>query len=297
MSSGKLNPRGAFAERTNLQIPEPLNASSSIKSWLTTGPKRAQCKRPSNESRGGDRKRVKISSDDQEVTISSDEYESDNEAEMQHADPQYRARTAPWKLYTRGQSTSTSRRPFVSTQPILQSFVSSNKSDIFRCHSILDGSFLTPPYACSYSHSARSGGPPLLAVATEQGTVYVVNTSKRKDWDPEPVHTLLQPHDNGIFDVKWNDSDTLLATVSGDRLGRISDFETRYTVGTLRGHQGTVKCISWDPAHRSLLSTGARDGQVCIWDLRVAENRAAEGPSGLSPVLTISAQYQRVSLA
>ncbi|KAJ7499178.1 WD40-repeat-containing domain protein, partial [Mycena latifolia] len=181
----------------------------------------------------------------------------------------------------------------VSTRPILQTFVSSNKSDVFRCQSVHgDISFLAPPYVCSYSHSARSGGTPLLAVATEQGTIYVVNTSKRNNWDPEPVHSILQPHDNAIFDVKWNLSDTLLASVSGDRMGRISDLETCCTVGTLRGHRGTVKCISWDPAHRSLLSTGGRDGLVCIWDLRVGQNRAGEEPSSSLPVLTISAAHE-----
>ncbi|KAJ6599326.1 WD40-repeat-containing domain protein [Mycena vulgaris] len=194
------------------------------------------------------------------------------------------------------QPVSTSRRPFHSSRPILQSFVSSNKSDVFRCQSVVEGSFLTPPYTCSYSHSARSGGAPLLAVATEQGTVYVVNTSKRKDWDPEPVHTTLQPHDNGIFDVKWNMSDRLLATVSGDRLARISDLETASSVQTLSGHQGTVKCVSWDPAHRDLLTTGGRDGLICIWDLRVGEARAGQGTSTSLPVLNISAAHEDVGL-
>lgn len=31
--------------------------------------------------------------------------------------------------------------------------------------------------------AAKQGATPLLAVATEQGTVHVLNTSKRKDWD------------------------------------------------------------------------------------------------------------------
>ncbi|KAJ7873264.1 WD40-repeat-containing domain protein, partial [Mycena olivaceomarginata] len=179
-----------------------------------------------------------------------------------------------------------------STLPILQSFVSSNKSDVFRCQSVvLDGSFLAPPYACSYSHSAKSGGPPRLAVATEQGTVYLANTVQRNDWDPEPVHTTLRPHENGIFDVQWNMSDRLLATGSGDRSTQVSDIETCTTVYSLRGHEGTVKCISWDPSHPDLLSTGGRDGLVCIWDLRVSEHRLGQG---LLPVLNISAAHEDV---
>jgi denticleless len=39
-----------------------------------------------------------------------------------------------------------------STLPILKSLVSSNKSDLFKCHSVGEDTYLTPPYACSYSH-------------------------------------------------------------------------------------------------------------------------------------------------
>jgi denticleless len=89
----------------------------------------------------------------------------------------------------------------VSTRPILQSFVSSLKTDIYACQSINTNTFLTPPYTCAYTHgqsplsyhiepssfhfsAAKSGGLPLLAVATEEGTVQIINTSKRKPWDP-----------------------------------------------------------------------------------------------------------------
>ncbi|KAJ7086628.1 WD40-repeat-containing domain protein [Mycena epipterygia] len=284
-------PRGAFVERTNLQTPGPLDASPSIKSWLAP-PKRAHCKRPSDENDGRGRKRVKLSSDEQNSSDGSDAYESDSDAEMAHSGSYRRRKTALWNLAAQRQPVTTFRRPFLSSLPILQSFVSSNKSDVFRCQSVLDGSFLTPPYACSYSHSARSGGSPLLAVATEQGTVYIVDTSKRKDWDPEPVHTTLQPHANAIFDIKWNASDTLLATGSGDRSTQISDIETCSTVQSLRGNQSTVKCIAWDPHHSDLLSTGGRDGLVCIWDIRVGENRGGQESPGLLPVLSISGAHE-----
>ena len=71
-----------------------------------------------------------------------------------------------------------------STRSILRSFVSSDKADVFQCYSTDVNSFNTPPYACSYSHGAKHGGTPLLAVATEQGAVHVLNTTRRRDWDP-----------------------------------------------------------------------------------------------------------------
>ncbi|KAJ7276111.1 WD40-repeat-containing domain protein [Mycena haematopus] len=284
------NTRNVLAERTNIPI---LDATSTIKSWLAPPPKRAQSKKRSADTDDGEtRKRVKFSSDDD--CSSDDAYESDSDPEVLRAASCHR-RNTPWNIAAQRQPVASSRRPFLSTLPILQSFVSSNKSDVFRCHSVLDRSFLAPPYACSYSHSARSGGTPLLAIATEQGTVYIINTSKRKEWDPEPVHTSLQPHNNGIFDVKWNVTDRLLATGSGDRSAHISDLQTRTVIQSLRGHEGTVKCISWDPSHPDLLSTGGRDGLICIWDLRVGENRPGQGTAGLAPILNISAVHEDVN--
>ncbi|KAJ7667750.1 cell division cycle protein cdt2 [Mycena polygramma] len=280
-------PRGALTERTNIQsTPLRVDAPATLKSWLAP-PKRAQLKRSLNADDEGDRKRVKLdfSSD------GSDAYDSDSDIEFQPAALCHRRNL---NVAARKQPVAGSRRPFLSTMPILRSFVSSNKSDLFRCQSVRDGSFLAPPYACSYSHAARSGGTPLLAVATEQGTVYILNTSKRKEWDSEPVHTTLQPHDNGIFDVKWNASDSLLASASGDKSAQVSDLETCTTIQSLRGHRSTVKCISWDHLHPNLLSTGGRDGLVCIWDLRAGEHRTGQESTGLLPVLTISATHEDV---
>jgi len=42
----------------------------------------------------------------------------------------------------------------VSTRAILQSFVSSNKSDLYKCQSTDINAYLTPPYACSYTYGA-----------------------------------------------------------------------------------------------------------------------------------------------
>ena len=62
-------------------------------------------------------------------------------------------------------------------------------------------SYLVPPYACAYSNgrftcfyqrsttymgikASKQGKQSVLAVATEEGTVDILNTSKRNDWDP-----------------------------------------------------------------------------------------------------------------
>ncbi|KAH9947284.1 WD40-repeat-containing domain protein, partial [Amylocystis lapponica] len=179
----------------------------------------------------------------------------------------------------------------------LQSFVSSHKADVFKCYAQNNDSFLTVPYACAYSHAAKRGGISLLAVATEQGLVHILNTSKRRDWDfAEPQRTTFQPHTNGIFDAQWSPDDSRLATASGDHSARVSAPATAHpgVLHVLRAHTGTVKCVAWDPTHAAdVLCTGGRDGTICVWDLRAGERRAslrgggADESGALAPVLVI----------
>ncbi|OJA09931.1 hypothetical protein AZE42_04888 [Rhizopogon vesiculosus] len=190
-------------------------------------------------------------------------------------------------------SPSGPHRVLLSSRNILQSFVSSHTSDVFKCHSRTVDSFLTPPYACAYSNGAKNAGAPLLAVATEQGSVHIIDTTKRRGWDCEPQRVTLEPHDNGIFDVKWCADDTLIATASGDKSTRISSVETQQLLSILDGHTSTVKCVAWDPTHRDLLSTCGRDGMLCLYDLRV-NNLSNEDNSEIptrSPVITITAAH------
>ncbi|KAF9076446.1 WD40-repeat-containing domain protein [Rhodocollybia butyracea] len=172
----------------------------------------------------------------------------------------------------------------VYTLPILESFVSSCQSDLFRCDA-LEHQFLTPPYACSYSNAAKRGSTPFLAVSTEEGSVHIFNTVKRKEWDTEPSRTTLQPHNNGVFDVKWSPSDSLLATCSGDKSVRISCPNTSRLLHTFEGHTSSVKRVSWHPLNDSLLSTGGRDGTICVWDLRVPQctTSSSQGPVFIIP--------------
>lgn len=108
-------------------------------------------------------------------------------------------------------------RTILPSRRILQSFVSSHKSDVYTCHSLTSSQFVTQPYACAYSNGAKRCDTSLLAVATEEGSVMILNTSKRQDWEFESQRTIFQPHYNGIFDIKWNLDDSVLATASGDK--------------------------------------------------------------------------------
>lgn len=84
-----------------------------------------------------------------------------------------------------------------------------------------------------------------------------------------PQPTCFQAHHNGIFDAQWSLDDTMVATASGDKTARITAVETQQVLHELRSHTSTVKCISWNPFHRDLVCTGGRDGNICLWDLRM----------------------------
>jgi denticleless len=111
------------------------------------------------------------------------------------------------------------------------------------------------------------------------------------DLNQEPARVTLEPHENGIFDVKWNADDTLLATASGDKSTRISSVETQQLLSILDGHTSTVKCVAWDPAHRDLLTTGGRDGMLCLYDMRVNNMSDEDEIAARSAVITITAAH------
>jgi len=103
-----------------------------------------------------------------------------------------------------------------------------------------------------------------------------------------PPPTIWQPHTNGIFDIQWSASDDLLATASGDRSVKITSVQTGTTLYSLKGHAGTVKCISWDSRNPQLLSTGGRDGFIHLWDLRLANRE------NVIPSVTIASAHEDV---
>ena len=133
----------------------------------------------------------------------------------------------------------------------------------------------------------------MLAVATEEGSVQITKTTPRDPWDPEPQRTTLRPHTNGIFSLRWDATDTLLATSGGDLSTHITNVATSDLVYTLRAHASTVKTSIWDPAHRDTLATGGRDGCIHIWDLRAAERRNEDG--SLTPVKSIVRAHEESS--
>ncbi|KAF4574732.1 hypothetical protein EYR36_006082 [Pleurotus pulmonarius] len=257
---------------------------------LPTPPKFEDASKRVRSSDGpSSRKRIKLSLQADALPEESEDESEDGDLEMEGIEMlRFRARAnVP---YCRNWQARPSCHPFgkgfpqPNTRQILRSFVSSNKADLFKCEARETGYALTIPYGCAYSYSAKHGGEPLLAVSTEAGSIHILNTRYRSDWESESSRTTIHAHENGIFDVKWNKLDTLLATASGDQSTRILCPRTSSCLHTLRGHSSTAKCVAWDPNHQDLLSTGGRDGSICLWDLRVAESRNGDF---LAPIFKI----------
>ncbi|PCH41376.1 WD40 repeat-like protein [Wolfiporia cocos MD-104 SS10] len=268
-------------------------------------------KRPLNNKDERDPKRVKLAlpkfkhqTQDSDDSSDSDEYEP----------PLRRAQPGRFSAFGLISSAMTRTAPsfsrYPSTRPILQSFVSSNKTDLFKCHSDSDA-FFSVPYACAYSHGAKQGSTALLAIATEKGALHILNTEKRQPWDCEPPRTVFNPHQNGVFDAKWSPTDTLVATASGDQSARITVLDSSVserdrTLHVLTGyHQSTIKCLAWDPSRGgNIICTGGRDGMIFLWDLRVGEGRDRRasrssgggtedsGREGLCPVIAIPRAHE-----
>ncbi|KAG7097172.1 hypothetical protein E1B28_004547 [Marasmius oreades] len=256
----------------NLAVDTPAK-SLDLWSYLPTPAKDVGTKRLYTEG-GSPRKRARVES-----------WNSDVGEAGSIARAEVRARRNCWLKTLRGPMPGCAG--LLPSTPILKSFVSSNKSDIFKWDALDDG-FINPPYACSYSHNAKSGGKPHLALATEHGSVHILDTQKRLDWDVEPQRTTFQPHHNGVYDVKWSCYDQFLATCSADRSVRILDVSSGNSIATLQGHSGSVKCIAWDPQNNMVLSTGGRDGNIKVWDLRLPHGEVSE------PVTTISGAHDEL---
>ncbi|CAJ2507824.1 Uu.00g090100.m01.CDS01 [Anthostomella pinea] len=110
----------------------------------------------------------------------------------------------------------------------------------------------------------------LTAVGDEEGRVRLLDSSGHPQEPFSKIHLTLQAHTNAIIDLAFSDDDYLLATASGDQMGRVIDMMTQTTVAFLPQHTASLKQIRFQPgqANSSVLATSSRDGSVQIWDLR-----------------------------
>ena len=76
-------------------------------------------------------------------------------------------------------------------------------------------------------------------------------------------------HLNAVFDAEWGFDDKTIVTSSGDQTSKVFDVERAKLLCTFKGHSGSVKCTKCSPANPHIFASGARDGQIMLWDTRI----------------------------
>ncbi|ETI21427.1 hypothetical protein G647_07774 [Cladophialophora carrionii CBS 160.54] len=126
------------------------------------------------------------------------------------------------------------------------------------------------PFCATSFHQQES-----VAIGNEDGQIEIYRAWPRVEgYDGSlKFEGRMIPHDNAIMDMQFSPDDHFLATASGDQTCRIIDMNTRTGTHTLVGHVGSIKNVRWQPASgNKILATCSRDGSVCLWDLRCAQN-------------------------
>ncbi|XP_037100704.1 denticleless protein homolog [Syngnathus acus] len=122
-----------------------------------------------------------------------------------------------------------------------------------------------PPFGLSFS-SAREIQD-VLAVANEEGIVRIYNTEGRGD-------RLLKEwlaHENAVFDIAWVPGESQLVTAAGDQMARLWDVKSGELLGGFRGHLCSLKSVAFTSEDKAVFCTGARDGNILVWDTRCSK--------------------------
>ena len=126
----------------------------------------------------------------------------------------------------------------------------------------------TPPFCTAFQP-----GTTLLAVGVEEGVVTLLDTGKDSRSQSGERRTHFLAHTNAIFDLAWVPTRRRHLTASGDQTIRQFDLEAFTELRAFRGHRASVKAVA--PMDANTFASGARDGNICLWDDRLPEPRPA----------------------
>ncbi|XVF60240.1 hypothetical protein PTKIN_Ptkin08bG0028900 [Pterospermum kingtungense] len=152
-------------------------------------------------------------------------------------------------------------------------FIDELALDFTETGAIEINAFETPPLAISFCKASKSSH--IFAVSDEAGYVNLFDSrrklssvaSHRENAEKARISDWLA-HQNAIFDVCWIKEDTHILTASGDQTIKVWDAQEKKCTGVLKGHTGSVKCLSSHTTNSDLVISGSRDGSFAIWDLR-----------------------------
>lgn len=99
--------------------------------------------------------------------------------------------------------------------------------------------------------------------------------SEHDELPPAVAFMTLESHLSPIAALDFSEPyGTLVSSSQDDTQPRVWDLMTGYEIGRLRGHRGAVKCIQVED---NLCLTGAEDGTVRLWDLRLVDDDWVKG--------------------
>lgn len=155
-------------------------------------------------------------------------------------------------------------RPAQPSPPYPLSFLLQDYSCVRRDEHVSYGNMgdTVPPFGLAFSSVANLQD--VLAVANEEGIVRIYNTESRdnvllKEW---------LAHENAVFDIAWVPGEPQLVTAAGDQMARLWDVKSGELLGSFRGHLCSLKSVAFSPQDKAVFCTGARDGNIMIWDMR-----------------------------
>ncbi|PNY25996.1 Cell division cycle protein cdt2, partial [Tolypocladium capitatum] len=140
----------------------------------------------------------------------------------------------------------------------------SDSSDIHRCIQF-QGQGSAIPFSLASCH-----GFPVTAIGDEQGFVRIFKTVKDEATE-DKVATSIKIHGNAVMDLDFSKDDLRMASVCGDRSGKILDTVTESIAVELGdGHWDSLRQVAFQPGQHNgnVLATSDRAGRVQIWDLR-----------------------------
>ncbi|XP_077567362.1 denticleless protein homolog [Stigmatopora nigra] len=129
-----------------------------------------------------------------------------------------------------------------------------------------------PPFGLSFSSVQEFQD--VLAVTNEEGIVRIYNTEGRgsrllKEW---------LAHENAVFDLAWVPGESQLVTAAGDQTARLWDVKSSELLGSFKGHLCSLKSVAFAPEEKAVFSTGARDGNILVWDIRCSKKDGCYKP-------------------
>ncbi|XP_028997502.1 denticleless protein homolog [Betta splendens] len=122
-----------------------------------------------------------------------------------------------------------------------------------------------PPFGLAFSSAGNLQN--ILAAANEEGIVRIYNTESRDN-------TLLKEwlaHENAVFDIAWVPGESQLVTAAGDQMAKLWDVKTGDLLGSFKGHLCSLKSVAFTPQEKAVFCTGARDGNIMVWDTRCSK--------------------------